>query len=243
MDNIKQNQINGEFSKVVTSPELFDALQHIENVLGLHIDQTGELYVIISDILTRKDTSENFTKNVVDKLNVTNEQATKISKMVDEEIFRVIKNSMREQVDTQNHSATIEHIERVGGFSIEKETAPQVTTVTSQDRDKILQHLEYPPEVPRTRHTEHTEPLVDHLLQNAVASPEHKQPADAPIPGNLPIVDTAPTPQAPVTPSIPTAQTTPSPIAPQTPEAPKQTTSPKPQPERSGPDPYREPFN
>lgn len=187
--NPVNTKVPKELIELMSSQTLFDAIENIGNSIPLQLDQSGELYVIICEIITRKISSADFTKNVMRCLEVGADIAEKIRAETNRHIFDVIKSNMQSQ-SIQDDSAT-KTLERIGGFSVEKETPESGGEVTAADRSDILAGLENPPaSVPShtgtppanlptdTRSTtmpaapasapadNHTEPLVDYLLSN-----------------------------------------------------------------------------
>lgn len=221
------NQTPPEFKKLAESVELYDQSEAIGAKFGLHIDQVGELDAEIRDILNGVSESADFAKHVVERLEINRKLADEIVVEVNKAVFQTLREQMQSseasaQTATQTAS-TISNIEQVGGFSIEKPAAVSINKITAADRGTALEHLENPP-VNRgstSGHEAHTEPLVDHLLQNSVSAGTHKQHVEPHVPDNLPIVGETPFTQTPIN------------IPPKAPEA------PKPAP-RTGPDPYRE---
>ena len=184
------NNIPKYLIDIINSPELFAALDRIEQKIGLHIDQTGELYVIIANIILRKSQSSNFSRDVMEKLGVTADVAAKILAETNREVFDVMKSRMQAQTSAAN-TATVSNIEQAGGFKIEKEpeTKLERNEVTMADKEKILDGVENPmprsnvvppnlPVAPLTKRPQpeevHTEPLVDYLLNKPTGQPQQK---------------------------------------------------------------------
>ncbi len=238
------HQTPPEFKKLADSAELYDRSEAIGAKFGLLIDQVGELDAEIRDILNGVSESSDFIKHIMARLEINRDLAEKIVEEVNKAVFQTLKDQMQAQAAIEDTKTSISNIEKVGGFSIEKDRTATEPKVTSADREKILDHLENPPTQPATypksnSPENHTEPLVDHLLQNSVGQLAPKPHHEAPAPGNLPVVEEtplkAPITQAPVQPAQAPVPTQLKPTA--TPEIPK--TPPAP-PKRSGPDPYRE---
>ena len=231
------HQTPPEFKKLADSAELYDRSEAIGAKFGLLIDQVGELDAEIRDILNGVSESEDFIKHIMQRLEINKDLAEKIVAEVNVAVFQTLREQMQAQTAAQETQASISNIERVGGFSIEKDRVTTEPRVTAADRSKILDHLENPP-IPASPYQKapdnHTEPLVDHLLQNSVGQLAPKPHHEAPAPSNLPVVEE--TPKAPsTTPSTPTTPENPKTPSPQPPQ--------QPQPRRSGPDPYRETVN
>lgn len=234
------HQTPPEFKKLADSAELYDRSEAIGAKFGLLIDQVGELDAEIRDILNGVSESSDFIEHIMTRLEIDRSLAEKIVEEVNKAVFQTLKDQMQAQAAIEDTKTSISNIEKVGGFSIEKDRVAMESKVTSADREKILDHLENPPAQPGSypksnSHENHTEPLVDHLLQNSVGQLAPKTHHEASAPSNLPVVEEtplkAPIAQAPVQ----TAQTQPKSVT--TPEIHK--TPPTP-PKKSGPDPYRE---
>lgn len=198
------------------------------------------------------------------------ERVETIAKEPEQEVLYTQTQRFKQSEGDQDH---ITPIERAGGFSIEKDAAgdgggqigqDRWKEVTHADRERMLEHIEdrQPQSENMTRPgTEHTEPLVDFLLENPVAQREHVVPATehAPQPpANLPITEEV-GPAETIAPNIPlpapsatsehllTIQPKPAVVSrPDTAPQPSSQTqsppiSPKPAPSpRTSPDPYRE---
>lgn len=240
------NQTPLEFKKLADSVELYDQVELIGSKFGLHIDQIGELDAEIRDILNGVSESSDFTKHIIERLEIDRSLADKIVLETNKAIFETLKKQIQNQASPSElpvpsptaTPATNTTLERVGNFSIEPtigegsdgSTGPGThwKEVTAADRNKILAGVEDPGKLGGTSSSSrseesHAEPIVDYLLQNSVGQRErtdvvsHTHASAAP-PTNLPVVETTPV----------TAKSTP-PV--KTPVAPP----------RSGPDPYHEP--
>ncbi|MEN9912658.1 MAG: hypothetical protein RLY66_66 [Candidatus Parcubacteria bacterium] len=235
-----------QFRDLADSAELYDRSEAIGAKFGLLIDQIGELDAEIRDILNGVSDSEDFIKHIIQRLEIDRGLAEKIVTEVNVAVFQTLKDQMQARTDAQDIQDSISSVEKVGDFRIEKDRVPADPKVTAADRSKILDSLENPPAqggaYPKSVSTDHTEPLVDHLLQNSVGQLAPKPHHEAPAPSNLPVVEEIPLKTPAPTPIKAPAPTAPKPVqAPTqpttTPEVPK---TPAPQPKRSGPDPYRE---
>lgn len=243
------HQTPPEFKKLADSAELYDRSEAIGAKFGLLIDQVGELDAEIRDILNGVSESGDFIKHIMARLEIDRGLAEKIVAEVNVAVFQTLKEQIQAQTIVEENAASVANIEKVGGFSIEKEKAVPEPKVTAADRSRILDHLENPPAPAVTDYASssnnHTEPLVDHLLQNSVGQLAPKPHHEAPAPSNLPVVEEVPlaTSSAPIIPPIapqtPTSIHPQQPVAPKSPDAPTQPTQPT-QQKRSGPDPYRE---
>ncbi|MDQ2933201.1 MAG: hypothetical protein M3Q80_02365 [bacterium] len=172
---------------IISSQEIFDAMEKIEKTVELHVDQTGELYVLISAIILGQETSANFIKEVMKRLEVDEIMANKIALETNKNIFDVVKSKLQAQNNESEAKATVASIEQLGGFNVEKPTATEESDVKTEDRSQILNSLENPPKNPDHAFSE---PLVDHLLQNSSAQTETKiatepKPADAPAKNDI----------------------------------------------------------
>ena len=61
-------QIPDQIKKFANSAELYDLVEKIGAKFSLHIDQMGELYAEISDILLGFSKSSEFTKHITQRL-------------------------------------------------------------------------------------------------------------------------------------------------------------------------------
>ena len=237
----RYQQLPQEIRDAVTASDLPTKMKTIASNHGLMIDQVGILQNEILFVMLGLEPSSDFVNNMSKELGIKRELAEKITIDVNRLIFDSIKNYLREREESvlneqineqkteqEEKLATISSIEQVGGFSIEKPAPVSINKITPTDREAALEHLENPPgQVDRggtsvnSAHETHTEPLVDHLLQNSVSAGAYKQHVEPHVPDNLPIVAATPFTQTSINPP------------PKAPEV------PKPAP-RTGPDPYRE---
>lgn len=177
------NEIPEQFKKFAESAELYDQCEVIGEKFGLHLDQIGELDAEIRDILTGASQSKDFTSHIVERLEITPKLANDIAQEVTKEVFSALRTKLQSQVTNSQPTSSISSLERMGGFSLEKEAPESGGEVTAADRSDILAGLENPPaSVPSHTGTppanlptdtrsatmppaeNHTEPLVDYLL-------------------------------------------------------------------------------
>jgi len=144
MDNIPS-----QFKKLAESAELYDQSEKVGGKFGLLIDQIGELDAEIRGVLLGIFKPADFPHHLVERLEIKLDVAQQITEEVNKEIFQVIKAQL--QAETPPNTSNSD-LEKIGGFTIEEESAP-------------LHHPE-----PET----HTEPLVDHLLSRPTYIPQEK---------------------------------------------------------------------
>lgn len=186
--------------KIADSKELFETVEKVALVFTLNIDQTGELDAEIRSVLLGIHSPKDFTKNISKTLEVDEKTAEKITAEVNRTIFSTLKEKMQDGVNpSSNEMVSISSLEKVGNFSIEESdgnvsdenTVSSISDlsradVTVADRDNILSGIENPaPAEPTTRKINvlekespheniHTDPIIDHLLSNPVATEEKK---------------------------------------------------------------------
>lgn len=199
-----QQKISEETRKVAMSVEIYDTAEKIGNTFSLHIDQIGELDKAIRQILLGISNSSTFIEDITKNLEIDGKLAEQIAQEVNKEVFSAIKLNMQSQTVSDDATKTLE---RVGGFSVERESPESANGVTSADRPQILAGLENPPSslpghtatppanlpTNSTQVENHSEPLVDYLLSNPAGRAAQ----------NIPV--TAPTPAAPKKPAPPVA--------------------------------------
>ena len=174
-------------------------------MFNLNIDQMGELYAEIMDIFGGKRSSKDFVGDITDRLEIDAKSAVKIAQEVNKVIFQVIKSGMQAESttnDTQTtNRATISSIEQAGGFTIEHDhpqsaasggangmDGASASDAQESDREALLAGIENPTALKAApMHETYTEPLIDHLLANPVATTEQKvQQKVIEAPANLP---------------------------------------------------------
>jgi hypothetical protein len=230
------NNIPPEFQNLALSAELYDQSEKIGNKFNLHIDQIGELDAEIRDILMGSAKSEDFVKDLRERLEIDESKAKEITEEVNKEVFQAIKGLLQSQASPVNSSNTVNDtasFEQAGNLSVEKQerddNRPEAPVPTDlENKDHILDSIENPEpgneKISRKQEQTYTEPLMDHLLQNPSARPEKKS---ALFSTGLPNTTIQPA-QSPAT---------------QTPQPQPTTPTPPSAPQRSGPDPYKEPIN
>ena len=162
-------EIPEQMKKLAKDPQLYDVVEKIATKFDLMLDQAGELDAEIRRVLLGMSKAADFPKNIEGLLEIKFDVAQQITEEVNKEIFQVIKAKLQAEtpVDTSNSD-----LEKVGGFTIEEESAPLHQPVVET----------------------HTEPLVDHLLSKPTYVPQEKVQA-------APVVPVAPvTPVKPVEP-------------------------------------------
>ncbi len=209
MNTDKSNQIES----LAASAKIFDDCEKVGNIFGLHIDQIGELDSLVRQTLQGQAKSSDFISNLQKNLEIERSLAEKISSEVNKEIFE----TMKSEIQSKSHDSTINNLEQIGGFSIEKNANEVGVEAPTEDRAKLLNSIENP----SSHANNFSEPLIDHLLGNTAGKEEEK-------------IVTSPQISTVATEKV-TA------VKPITPENLPTDTAPASIPEvRKGPDPYRE---
>jgi hypothetical protein len=194
-----------QIKNLIDSPELVATVEQISTESGLNIDQEGELYAEIVDILRGLNKAGDFSKHIQERLQIKSIQSSQILQKVSEKIFNVLKMKMQSGTMSNSDLAAINApLEQAGGFTIEKNEGVNgngngngsingngdINGITSADRPKILNDIEYPAQskekiVEKIPEEPHKEPLVDHLLTTPTVNAQSKVTVTAPE--NLPI--------------------------------------------------------
>ena len=166
-----------EVQAVLTSTETAETIKAISQRNGLKIDQESTLFDLVADVLLGNLPSKEFVKNFSDKADLSTEKAREVAEEINTEIFGQIRLSMRlagEKAESaseqQKQSQSVTDLERIGGFTIEKEEMTNSNDTTNEGmyvekRPEILAGLENPPT---------SDALVDHLLTiPTIIPPEH----------------------------------------------------------------------
>ncbi len=178
----------------LSSPGFYGGVKKIADQFNLHVDQFGELYAEINDVIREVSSSSDFIEHISKRLEIEKDLAAHIATEVNKEVFSAVKTNLKLQTSTDD----VENIGRAGGFRVEKEAPEQGNGVTPADRGKILAGLENPPpSVPSSgtalppqnlptdsratsmpsaprQEENHTEPLVDYLLSNPASKTVEK---------------------------------------------------------------------
>jgi hypothetical protein len=222
-----------EVKKLFFSMETAQQIQAVGEDNGLLLDQIDTLIEETGLTMIGLKPANRFVDTIISSLGIKDDVAKKIAGEINEKILSVIKtksrvitekNNLTKEVGTPEQPTTpnISSLERIGGFSVEKEAPESGGEVTAADRSDILAGLENPPaSVPShtgtppanlptdTRSTampaaapastpaeNHTEPLVDYLLSNPAGRSTQKVSVSSP---------TAPAAGKPVSPTTPPA--------------------------------------
>jgi hypothetical protein len=218
-----------ELQEAVNSAAVTESIEAIGKKNGLLIDQIGELVDMVGLIMLGLMPSNKFVVTFSKNTGVKADIAESIAEEINQEIFGKLRTSIRtvEEQEKTQETGDLQALEQAGGFSVEKtavpdsETATEPVDVTSADKARILNDVEFPGKphekvVNNDVQEIHTEPLVDHLLTQATANGGQQPVSIAPSP-------TATSAKAMPPPTLPTGEQ----------DIP---TKPK------GPDPYRESF-
>jgi hypothetical protein len=240
-----------EFKKLADSVELYDQSEAIGAKFGLHIDQVGELDAEIRDVLNGVSASSDFSKHIIERLEIDRKLADQIVAEVNTAVFGALREQMQSSSISNEEKTTISSLERAGNFNIEPTMGQNGNgvgdgkqdgnwkDVTHADRDAILAGVEDPKNDGADTQNGDAEPLVDYLLQNPIGQREHKV-LDH-VPDNLPVVETTPIPkydQSPDNMAMPTPTQKPTSVTPPSTVPNKPTTTPT----KPGFDPYKEPI-
>lgn len=186
-----------QFRDLAESAELYDQSEAVGNKFNLHIDQIGELDAEIRDVLNGVSESTDFSKHIMQRLEIDRSLADQIVQEVNKAIFDTLRQKMQDHTAQEQKQSTISSLEQAGGFNIERKEEAKNAEIKPLDRNQLLQSLENPPRhshhtanppanlpsgdtavIPQTKpsvvESPHTEPIVDYLLQNPLVQGEHK---------------------------------------------------------------------
>jgi hypothetical protein len=239
----KYDALPQELQDAISSSEISTALKDIGEKNGLHIDQIGILVDMVGLVMLGLMPSNEFVDNLTSEIEISEDTATTITNEINEQILSKLRHAIQVaqaiheeaalQKDTTNsrNAAETASFEQAGDLSVEKpdrdDNRPEAPAPTDlENKDNILESIENPQpgneKISRKQEQTYTEPLMDHLLQNPSARPEKKS---ALFSTGLPQTPSPSTSQSPETPAAQPAPAEPQP------------------PQRSGPDPYKEPIN
>ncbi len=163
-----QSTKNEQVVKAISSDWFVQAIDRIEKKLNLHIDQAGELYMIVSEIMLGSASSQDFIPNVTTRLQIDEKTANEIAAETNVQVFNVLKNTLQtkstETLSENGNDSMNSSLQSIGGISIEKPDpeSESAAKVTAADRGNILAGLENPPSsVPRTSQPPQNLPMVE----------------------------------------------------------------------------------
>ena len=191
------------------SKDVYETVENIGGLFGLHIDQMGELDAEIRSVLLGINKSVDFTKNIAARLEVDGSLAKKITEEVNKQIFSILRT--RIENTEPNSQESVYSIEQAGGFNIVPEAKEATNNLTESDKDRVLRDLENPNQnkeyaVAKDNAETATELSSDQFLTSN--KPESVPPKQTPIsipepiqkPAPKPIVETIPKPTPSPTP-------------------------------------------
>src|SRR5689334_227770 len=157
MDNIPP-----QFKKLAESAELYDQSEKVGAKFGLMIDQIGEMDAEIRGVLLGLFKPLDFTKHIMERLEIERGKAEAITQEVNKEIFDTLKSVLK--ADVPSNSSEISAIESAGDFSIEQHKPEGDEKTESLKAMSDAQNIENKEDILQGIEDSHTEPLVDHLL-------------------------------------------------------------------------------
>lgn len=136
-------QIPDSIKKIAQDPEIFTICEQIGNVHGLHIDQIGELDSEIRGVLLGVNKSSDFTKHVIERLEIDHQTAEKITKEINEAVGLFVKEQSNKKPEKPAH---VEAFEKAADLTLEQ------AVHSEKDYKEIMQQFRptYEPTVPKT---------------------------------------------------------------------------------------------
>lgn len=185
-----------DIKKAFFSIETAKKIKDVGEDNGLLLDQIDMLIEEVGLTIIGLKPSDQFINTLMKNLGVNQKVAEKISDEINNKILSGIKRKSRISTEKDGNSKSLENktnelkindiatLERVGGFSVDKEKVEETNgkEVTLADKAKILEGIENPrpshiyseANVTNNNNNDHTEPLVDYLLTNPIAQKEKK---------------------------------------------------------------------
>ncbi len=241
------NKVEEQLKKVPEEvKKLFFAVETAEKILdigesnGLMLDQVDTLIEETGLTMIGLKPAKQFVDTISSSLRIKGDVAKKIASEINSKVLSAIKtksrvisenNSAKDQEVPENVTTSdISSLERVGGFSVEKEAPESGGEVTAADRSNILAGLENPPaSMPSHTVSPHGQATPPANLPTDARSAAMPAAASAPASTENhtePLVDyllsnPAGRSTQKVTVSTPTTPAAPKPVSPTTPRTPK----------------------
>jgi hypothetical protein len=155
-----------ELDKLLQSNTFVDEIIKIGEKFDLHIDQVGGLDTETREVLLGTKKKEDFAKNIMEHIEVSESIANSLVKEINDNIFLKIR-ELLQQVDSESTTSDpetpeeiLKHIED-GGLELPA-PAPEPLPAPTPTPEPTPTPIPEPTTTPE---------LTDHLLQNTVASP------------------------------------------------------------------------
>jgi hypothetical protein len=167
--------------EILNSVDIGTPVNNIGEKFGLNIDQEGDLYSIIAQIINGSKKSKDFVEEIINNLSIERDLANKITAEVNQQIFQKIKERFQMEFgsfDVEYESAS--QMEKIGNFTIvndqEQRDGSSSDIENTESREEIIQNIENPIPAPRKIVNEYpkTDPLVDHLLTTPTIVPPQR---------------------------------------------------------------------
>jgi len=165
-----------ELDKLLQSNTFVDEIIKIGEKFDLHIDQVGGLDTETREVLLGTKKKEDFAKNIMEHIEVSESIANSLVKEINDTIFLKIR-ELLQQVDSapatsdpETPEEILKHIED-GGLELPAPVPTPEPTPTHIPTPEPVVKVEIPPVAEPVPIPETTPELTDHLLQNTVASP------------------------------------------------------------------------
>lgn len=189
------NQLPKEIQDLITSPLIYEKIEKIGEKYNLNLDQIGELDAETRAVLAGYAKSENYAKDIADRLEISRDTAEKIATEAGTEIFTNLRTAMREAqekkdaaVEAQStattqstQNKTLAEFEREGNLNLEKEPEtldnPINITKGEGNADLIINQIENP----ETASAIPTN-ILDHMLAGPISQPTKVETIKAPMP-------------------------------------------------------------
>lgn len=235
MDKYKE-----KLESLAMSAQILQKIEDVANRHDLNLDQTGEMVAEVRDVITEVVPTSEFTKELAQRLEISDIKARDITIDIDKEVFKAIKSLMQQFMEIDqivsedpkkktptpapaptpmNASEMIKPVERAGNFEVHQTPSSSSTLYNDNNLSKedVLADLENIKNLqPENSHT-----YIEHLIEPA---PQTSEPE--PVTEQQVIPPPPPVPPPPPKPSVPP------PVIPQ---------QPKPEGKHYETDPYREP--
>lgn len=190
-----QNQLPKEIRDLITSPLIYEKVEKIGEKYNLNLDQIGELDAETRAILAGYTKSEDYIKDIINRLEISRDIAQQIADEVGTEVFTNLRTAMREMQEKKDvamntaaaqgrdakQNKTIAQFEREGNLNVYKEAEtlenPINITRGSGNADLIINQIENP-------ETANTAPvnILDRMLAGPTSQSTKTETLKAPVP-------------------------------------------------------------
>ena len=133
----KVSELPEDIQKVIESTDIDTTIAEIGTSLGLHVDETGEVYRIANLVLMGRLAPGEFVREIKENLGVSDEKAVEITKTVNEKVFLAVRESLKKLYEMGPQKEPMEKKADILRGVESPESIPMKTRVLERGPDTI----------------------------------------------------------------------------------------------------------